>query len=64
MRVGNARRFEVQFHTRESFEAAKATRGLYEEYRLSATPPERRAELFALLDSAFAQVSVPPGAVP
>lgn len=64
LRAGPARRFEVQLHTRESFEAAKATRGLYEEYRLSTTPPDRRAELFALLDSAFAQVSVPPGAVP
>ena len=64
LRVGPARRFEVQLHTRESFEAAKATRGLHEEYRLSTTPPDRRAELFALLDNAFAQVSVPPGAIP
>lgn len=38
LRAG-ARRFEVQFHTRASFEAAKATRGLYEEYRLASTPP-------------------------
>lgn len=64
LRVGDARRLELQFHTRESFEAAKATRGLYEEYRLGTTPPERRAELFDLLDNAFTQVSVPPGAVP
>lgn len=64
LRVGTARRFEVQFHTRESFEAAKATRGLYEEYRLSTTPADRRAELFSLLDNAFARVPAPPGAVP
>jgi hypothetical protein len=64
LRVGAGQRFEVQFHTRESFEAAKATRGLYEEYRLSSTSPERRAELVEEIDETFARVPPPPRAVP
>jgi len=63
LQVG-ARRFEVQFHTPESYAAAKATRGLYEEFRLASTPPQRRAELAASIEEVFARVPVPPGAVP
>lgn len=63
LRASAGRRFEVQFHTRESFQAAKATRGLYEEYRLSSTPPARRAELVEEIDAIFARVPPPPGAV-
>lgn len=56
-------RIEVQFHTRESYAAAKATRGQYEELRSASTPPERAAELARTIDEAFAQVPIPPGAV-
>ncbi|MGH2684833.1 MAG: hypothetical protein ACRDJP_05125 [Actinomycetota bacterium] len=58
------RRFEVQFHTRDSYAAVKATRGLYEEFRHAATPPPRRAELAAQIGAVFARVPVPPAAVP
>jgi hypothetical protein len=64
LRFGGARPVEVQFHTRESYAAAKATRGLYEELRLRTTPPERRAELAAEIADTFATVPIPPGAVP
>lgn len=54
-------RFEVQFHTPASYEAAKATRAYYEEFRLAETPLARKAELHALIDAIFAPVPVPPG---
>lgn len=64
LRIGGSRRFEVQFHTRESYAAAKATRGMYEEYRLRSTRPARRGELAAEISAVFATVPIPPGAVP
>lgn len=64
LRVGMNQRFEVQFHTRESYAAAKATRGQYEELRLATTSPARSAELAAAINEAFARVPTPPGAVP
>jgi hypothetical protein len=57
------RRFEVQFHTRQSFEAARATRGHYEELRLNETPQERKDELQNTIDDVFSPVAVPPGAL-
>ena len=63
LRLGS-RPFEVQFHTPASYAAAKATRGLYEEFRLASTLPHRRAELAVAIEEVFAQVPVPPGAVP
>ncbi len=63
LRLGS-RRFEVQFHTPASYAAAKATRGLYEEFRLASTLPHRRAELAVAIEEVFAQVPAPPGAVP
>lgn len=62
--AGVNQRLEIQFHTRDSYAAAKSTRGQYEELRLSATPPDRAAELAASIDEAFARVPTPPGAVP
>lgn len=64
LRIGGSPRFEVQFHTRESYAAAKATRGMYEEYRLRSTSPERRGELEAEISGVFARVPIPPEAVP
>ncbi|MGI8662235.1 MAG: hypothetical protein ACR2LQ_03375 [Acidimicrobiales bacterium] len=63
LRMGANQRFEIQFHTRDSYAAAKATRGQYEELRLS-TSPERVAELAASIGEVFARVPVPAGAVP
>jgi len=64
LRAGMNQRFEVQFHTRASYAAAKATRGQYEELRISTTTPARAAELATAIDEAFASVPTPPGAVP
>ncbi len=58
------RRFEIQFHTPESYAANKATRGLYEERRLETTSPQRREELDAAIDAVFGAVPTPLGAVP
>lgn len=60
LNAGGERRFEVQLHTRASFEATKATRGLYEELRLQSTSSLRRAELVGLIDEVFARVPTPP----
>lgn len=60
LRIGDWR-FEVQFHTPASYEAAKATRGYYEEGRLAETPEERKVELQRLVNAVFAAVVVPPG---
>jgi hypothetical protein len=57
-------RFEIQFHTPESYAANKATRGQYEERRLETTSPERRDQLDVTIDAAFDVVPIPPGAVP
>jgi hypothetical protein len=62
--TGDRRRFEIQFHTPESYAANKATRGQYEERRLETTSPERRDELDVAIDAAFGDVPVPPGAIP
>jgi hypothetical protein len=64
LRVGTNQRYEVQFHTRDSYAAAKATRGQYEELRLATTSPARAKELAAAIDEAFARVPTPPGTVP
>lgn len=63
LRAGMNQRFEVQFHTRDSYAAAKATRGQYEELRLATTSPARARVLAAAIDEAFARVPVPPRAV-
>lgn len=55
------RRFEVQFHTPDSYEAAQATRGHYEERRLVETPSARRDELGDLIEAIFSRARVPPG---
>lgn len=62
--TGDHRRFEIQFHTPESYAANKATRGQYEERRLETTSPERREELDVAIDAPFGDVAVPPGAIP
>ena len=54
--------FELQFHTRESFNAKMVTHGLYEESRLPTTEPTRRAELESMQQEIFGSVPVPKGA--
>jgi hypothetical protein len=58
LRIGDWR-FEVQFHSPASYEAAKATRGYYEERRLASTSEERRGELARLTEAVFSRVPVP-----
>ncbi|MFE2638642.1 ATP nucleotide 3'-pyrophosphokinase [Streptomyces scopuliridis] len=55
-------RFEIQFHTPESRDAALTTHGLYEEQRLPDTSPERAGELQRQMDEIFGAVTVPAGA--
>jgi hypothetical protein len=59
--VVGERRFEVQFHTPGSYEAAGATRGYYEEFRRRGTPADRLREVMGLIDAVFSQVPVPLG---
>jgi hypothetical protein len=51
--------FELQFHTVDSFDAKMTTHGLYEEARLSSTPPLRRAELESMQQQIFDSVAQP-----
>jgi hypothetical protein len=46
-------------HTHASLEAAERSHPLYEEWRLTTTPPERKAELIALQLEIFATMPVP-----
>lgn len=57
-------RYEIQFHTRDSYAAAKSDSRQYEELRLATTSAARVAELAEAIDEAFARVPTPPGAVP
>jgi hypothetical protein len=54
--------FEVQFHTRESFEAKQLTHPAYERLRDPATPRDERPELDDFQRRVCASVPVPPGA--
>ncbi len=60
---GTGQRFEVQFHTRISFEAKQLTHGAYE--RLRAKQADRFEELVleAFQEKVASEVPVPPGAV-
>lgn len=60
---GVDRRFEVQFHTRQSYQAAKSTRGQYEELRRAETSVQRAEELTTAIEATFAEVPVPPEAL-
>ena len=55
-------RFELQFHTADSFQAKTETHVLYEEQRRADTTPARRDELQREMDRRFDQVPVPPDA--
>ncbi len=55
----NGQQFEVQIHTQASLDAAEECHPLYEEWRLTSTSPERKAELTALQERIFAAVPVP-----
>jgi hypothetical protein len=55
----NGQQFEVQVHTQASLDAAEECHPLYEEWRLTSTSPERKAELTALQERIFAAVPVP-----
>lgn len=55
-------KYEIQFHTPASHQAAVDTHPLYEEQRLPGTPPERVTELAAEQGRIFAAVPTPEGA--
>lgn len=54
--------FEVQFHSRESFEAVGLTTPAYERLRNTRTSDAERAALVAFIERVFAAVPTPPGA--
>ncbi len=55
-------RFEIQFHTPESYRAARETHAWYERRRLPGNLPEARLRLQQRIEEAYAQVPTPPGA--
>ncbi len=55
-------RFEVQFHTRISFEAKQLTHGAYEELRSGKPDKFEQMVLEAFQKKVTAEVPVPPGA--
>lgn len=54
--------FELQFHTKESFDAKMKAHDLYEEARLPGTTPERQRELNEQMSEIFKAVPRPEGA--
>jgi hypothetical protein len=58
----SGRLFEVQFHTRASFEAKQLTHGAYERLRSPATSDVEREELEDFQRAASAKIPIPPGA--
>jgi hypothetical protein len=54
-------KFELQFHTRESFMLKTETHDLYEEARLAKTSPERRKEIKDSVLGKAADVGIPKG---
>jgi hypothetical protein len=60
---GSGQRFEVQFHTRTSFEAKQLTHDAYERLRARQTDKFEQLVLEAFQRKVVADVPVPPGAV-
>jgi hypothetical protein len=58
----SGRLFEVQFHTRASFEAKQLTHGAYERLRNPATSDAERQELGEYQRAVSAKIPIPPGA--
>jgi hypothetical protein len=61
--TSDGQRFEVQFHTPESFAAKTENHPLYEKARDPSTPPAEAAELNDIMTRRCDQIPVPPGAV-
>ena len=59
---GSGQRFEVQFHTRISFEAKQLTHGAYERLRTQQADKFEQMVLEAFQKKVTAEVPVPPGA--
>jgi hypothetical protein len=60
---GNGQRFEVQFHTRISYEAKQLTHGAYERLRAEQKPDKfEQMVLEALQGKVTSEVPIPPGA--
>ncbi len=53
--------FELQFHTKESFDVKSRLHKLYEESRLQTTLPERKKELNDEMEKQWLKVSRPSG---
>ena len=57
---GTGDRFELQFHTDESWKAKNQVHPLYEESRLQETPGARREELEDQMVAVFGRIPIPP----
>ena len=58
----SGQQFEVQFHTKMSFEGTRLTHPAYEQIRVAATPDEARTEMRAFQARVNAHLPTPPGA--
>lgn len=52
-------RFELQFHTPESFKTKQTIHAAYEEFRSAGTPKERRQELWNQMNSQWTRIRIP-----
>lgn len=56
-------KFELQFHTRASFELKTETHDLYKEARLTETLPERREEIKEIVLKKAEKIEIPKGVI-
>jgi hypothetical protein len=56
----NGQKFELQFHTPESFEMKMKTHELYEEKRLNTTSLERKTEITKIMKELIKTIPIPP----
>ncbi len=61
MQDKNGFKFELQFHTKESFAAKQDNHGLYEKFRSPGTSPSERYDLWNKMNQRWANVKVPLG---
>jgi hypothetical protein len=62
MEPGSGQRFEVQFHTRISFEAKQLTHDAYKQLRTQQVDEFEKIVLKAIQRKVSANVPIPPGA--
>ncbi|MEJ2086747.1 MAG: hypothetical protein P8Y44_13940, partial [Acidobacteriota bacterium] len=61
LKAPNGTTWELQFHTSASLQTKDETHVYYEEYRLLATPIDRKRELFQTMADLWEDVPIPVG---